>query len=101
MVGIRNETGIDLFLAVTVGKKLVRFALYSTKPENVKTRTLPAGKDFGLADRPKGTRTNIDMSSSEMTLFAARRARRLVHLDNKSRANGKESYILYTIRLAN
>jgi len=62
---------------------------------------LPAGKDFGVADRPKGTRTSIDMSGSDMTLFAARKTRRLIHLDNKNRANGKESYILYTLRLAN
>ncbi len=101
LVGIRNETGSDLFLSVLVREKSVQFLLYSTKPRGIKTTHLPHGADHGVPDRPDGTRTRVVMSATDMTLFAAKKTRRLVHLDKKSRAKGKESYILYTLRLAN
>lgn len=101
IVGIRNKSGVDLFLAVTVRGKRLCFALFSRKPSKIKTQALPASKDFGISNCQQGTRTVVDTENSEISLFAAKKTRRLVRLDDKNQTDGKESYILYTIRLAN
>lgn len=101
IVGIRNNTGLDLFMAVLVKEGRVDFVLYTAKPGKIKTQALPSGKDFGISNCRKGTRTSVDTENSEVTLFAGRKAQQLVRLDDKNQARGKESYILYTIRLAN
>ena len=106
IVAIRNLSGFPLFLAVKAGDdedRYVRLTIFSSKPSKPKrTQRLLHKKDFGINNCPEDARVTIDVSKSKVTLSVHKHKKKRVQgLTDEHEPDGKETYRLYTIRLAN
>ena len=104
VIAIRNETGIDLYLAISASEKSIRFRVTQDAPvlaEDEHAERLRAGRGFGMTGCPERVGVKVDVSRAGLAIRAARRREMIDRIDDFGQLDGEETYMEFTLRLLN
>lgn len=102
IVAVRNETGFDVFLAIVVSEKSIRFRVFLEEPKvDHPVEKLRPGHGFGMNGCPEGIGARVDVSKAGLTLRVSKRREQVDHIDEFGQLDGLETYLEFTLRLMN
>ncbi len=104
VIAIRNATGIDLHLAISVSDGEIRFRITSVPPvleDGEHAERLRAGASHGIVNCPEGIAATIDASGAGLAIRAAARRSVLDRIDDDGQLDGEEIYLEITLLLMN